>query len=125
MRSYLSKFIILLLLVSFLAPLEAIANGNDCPPGAICIDNPLGAENFWDLIDKLIDFVFYLAVAIGPIMITVAGIYFITAMGEPGKIQTAKKIILYTLIGLLIVFSAKGLIKLLGDILGADIVPKE
>jgi len=49
-------------------------------------------------------------------MIIVAGFYFITATGDPAKIDTAKKIILWTLIGLLVVISAKGLIALFKEI---------
>lgn len=84
----------------------------------IKIENPLGAESFEDLLYRVINFIFVLALGIAPIMIIVAGFYFITATGEPEKIQTAKKIILWTLIGLLIVICAKGLITLFKQIFG-------
>ena len=109
MKLYLPKFIILLLLVSFLVPLTAEGF-------VVKIENPLAAKDFQELIDKLINFIFVLAVMIAPIMIIVAGFYFITAAGDPAKIETAKKMILWTLIGLLIVFCAKGLIMLFGKI---------
>lgn len=113
MKTCLSKYFILLLLIAILAPLttEAIT---------VEIENPLAAKNFWDLIDKLIDFIFYLAIPIAAIMITVAGFRFVTAAGDPEKIQTAKKMILWVLIGLLIVISAKGLIMLFGEIFGVE-----
>lgn len=109
MKPYLAKLIISLLLISFLVP--SLAEG-------VTIENPLKAKNFADLIDALINFIFVLAVGISPIMIIVAGFFFITAAGEPAKIEIAKKIILYTLIGLLIVFSAKGIIILFAKIFG-------
>ena len=108
MRKYLS----LILLIVVLTPITV---------EAVTIDNPLAADSFWELIDALIDFIFYLAIAIAPIMFIIAGFYFITAAGEPEKIQTAKKMILWTLIGLLIVFCAKGIIVLLGEIFGIPI----
>ena len=65
-----------------------------------------------ELIDNIINVIFTLGLAIAPIMIIIAGYYFITAMGQPEKINTAKKIILWTLIGLLVLFSARGFILL-------------
>ena len=76
------------------------------------IENPLEADNFGELIDTIVNIIFMFALAVAPIMIIVAGFYFITAVGEPAKINTAKQIILWTLIGLLIVLCAKGIIGL-------------
>jgi len=55
---------------------------------------------------------------ITPIMILVAGFFFITAQGEPEKILKAKKIVLWSLIGLLVITSAKGLTALFAEIIG-------
>jgi len=98
-------------LISFLFPITI---------EAVTIDNPLAADSFAELIDGIINIIFYLAIAIAPIMFIVAGFYFITAAGEPEKIQTAKKMILWTLIGLLVVMSAKGIIALFGEIFGLE-----
>lgn len=110
MKFYFLKFIITpaVLLSSLLLPVLVSAQ--------ITIPNPLKAATFPELLDYIIDFIFILALGIAPIMIIVAGFYFITAAGDPAKIQTAKQIILYTLIGLLIVFSAKGLIELFAKV---------
>ena len=105
MRKYLS----LILLITVLVPLAV---------EAVTIDNPLAADDFAQLIDGIINIIFTLALAIAPIMFIIAGFYFITAAGEPEKIQTAKKMILWTLIGLLVVISAKGLIMLFGEVFG-------
>jgi len=113
MRKYLSLF----LLIAVLIPLTAEAI-------TVKIENPLGPNTtFWDLIDKLIDFIFYLAIAVAPIMFIVAGFYFITAAGDPEKINIAKKMILWVLIGLLIVFLAKALIVFFGEMFGMQIPP--
>ncbi len=87
---------------------------------AVEIENPLGSTTFHGFIEKIIDFIFNVALAIAPIMIIVSGFYFVTAEGEPAKIETAKQIILWTLVGLLIIFLAKGLIKFLAQIFGIN-----
>ena len=115
MRKYLTKILFVLLLFICLVP--SVAQGQ-----TVTIRNPLGYDDFWQLIDKLIDFIFYLAIAIAPIMFIVAGFYFITAAGDPEKVQTAKKMILWVLIGLLIVFLAKALIVFFGEMLGIPIL---
>lgn len=112
MKTSLSKYFILLLLIAILVPITV---------EAVTIDNPLKADTFAELIDIIINIIFYLAVGVAPIMIIVAGFYFITAVGDPEKINTAKRIILWTLIGLLIVFLAKGLIVFFGEMFGVKI----
>jgi len=107
MKRYLTKFLFPLLLIFFLIPLSI---------WAVRLENPLEADNLWELINKLIDFIFTISLGIVPIMIIIAGFYFITAAGDLEKINTAKKMILWTLIGLIIVFCAKGVIKLFKEI---------
>jgi len=106
MKIYLSKIVSVLLLAF---PLTVLA---------VEIENPLGWDSFAGLLNAIINFLFYLAIGIAPIMIIVAGFYFVTAQGEPKQINTAKEIILWTLIGLLVVIGAKGLIALFGQIFG-------
>jgi len=108
-----NKIISLLILSVALAPVFVLAE-------TITIDNPLdpNIKTLWQLIDKVIDFVFMIAWMVTPIIIIVSGFFFMTAQGEPEKILKAKKIILWALIGLLIVTSAKGLVALFATILG-------
>jgi len=87
---------------------------------AINIPNPLKTDNFKDLINKIVDLVFTLGLAIAPIMIVVAGVYFIIAQGEPQKIQTGQAIIKWTFIGLIILICAKAIVTLFMDILGVS-----
>ena len=82
------------------------------------IENPLTATTVGDLIDGVIDFIFYVAIVVAPLLAVIAGFYFITAAGDPNKVKTAKNIITYTLIGLAIVFLAKGLYAMLKQVLG-------
>lgn len=80
---------------------------------AVEITNPLQYDTFKELIEAIANFLFNVALGVAPIMIIIAGFYFITAAGDTAKITTAKNIILYTLIGLLVILLSKGLIALL------------
>ncbi|PIZ89212.1 MAG: hypothetical protein COX90_00490 [Candidatus Nealsonbacteria bacterium CG_4_10_14_0_2_um_filter_38_17] len=86
----------------------------------VCIENPLKACSFEDLIETIINFIFIVALAIAPLMILVAAFYFISAGGDPKRINTAKHIMLYAIIGLVVIFFAKGLIDVIKYILGAS-----
>lgn len=108
--------IVLLLLV----PLSAF--GQTCPPGQVCIENPLQTDNIMVVLGRILNWIFTIAVVgIGPVMYIIAGFRFITAAGDPEKINTAKKMALWTSIGLMIAIAAKGIVVLIGEILGVEI----
>lgn len=88
------------------------------PVLAVTIPNPLQATSFTDLINGIIDFIYRLSLAVVPLMIVIAGVIFITGAGDPGKIQQAKNIILYTIIGFVIILLAKSITTIIRDILG-------
>ena len=79
--------------------------------------NPLACGTFPECIEKIIGFIFWIALAIVPIIIIIAGFLFLTSGGDPEKVQTAKKMILYACIGLVIILLAKGIISLIKSIL--------
>ena len=112
MKKRLAKILFALLLTIYLFPLVVYG------ATTVKIENPLKWNSFAGLLNAIINFLFYLSIGIAPIMIIVAGFYFVTARGDPEDILTAKKIILWTLIGLLVVIGAKGLIALFGQIFG-------
>jgi len=90
----------------------------DCPPDKICICNPLRAKSFEELIDRIINFVLWIAIAIAPLMIVIAAFHILTSGGDPKKVETGKNIILYTIVGLFIVILAKGIVIIIRGILG-------
>lgn len=106
-----SKIIITSWLLFFLCLLPNLA-------GAVEISNPLKWDNIEDLVYAIIDFIFAVATALVPLMIVIAAFYFVTSAGNPQQITTAKKIILYTVIGYAIILLSKGLILVLKEILG-------
>jgi len=92
--------------------------GGECPPGAICISNPLKAETFEELVDAIVNFIFWIAIAIVPLMVLIGAFYFLTAAGDPKKIATGQRIILYTVIGFAIILFARGIIAVIKHVLG-------
>jgi len=102
------KKILLIFLFSFLIPLST---------AAITFGPPLGYPTFEELINSIINFIFWVAMAIAPIMIIIAAFYFLTSAGDPEKVRTAKRIILFTFIGLIIVLSGRGIVALVEQIL--------
>ena len=78
--------------------------------------NPLFVDTLCELLNKLINFLFILALGIAPIVAIVAGIYMLNA--EPEKVKRAKQILLWAAIALTIVFLAKGLPSIIKGALG-------
>lgn len=102
-----------LILFFFLVPLFVLAD----PP--IIINSPLGPDTtFEGVIGKIIDFIFKIAVVLGPLMIVIGGVMFVTSGGNMQKTSQAKKLMIWTAAGFLIIMMAKGLLAVVEQILG-------
>ena len=90
-----SKLLNIFLLSFLFIPLITIAAcpPTPCPSGQICIPNPLCAQSFGELILVIVNIIFNLALIIAPLMIIIAGFYFVTSAGDPKKIIIAKDIL--------------------------------
>jgi len=89
-------------------------NGDGNPdPGATDIVPPENAVAEWGLIClfetifNITDFIAYLLFAIAVIMGIISGILFMTAGGDPGKVETARKLLIYLIVGLIVAVLAK------------------
>jgi type IV secretory pathway VirB2 component (pilin) len=65
------------------------------------------------VLDRITNYIFATALIVGVIAITVTGYLFITSQGEPEKYHTAIKSLLYIIIGVIVVFCAKGFVVLI------------
>lgn len=81
------------------------------------IKNPLETEDFEEVVDNLIDFVFQVATPIVPLMIIIAGFLFVTASGNISQIEQSKKILIWTIVGFGILLLSKGILGLIKDLL--------
>jgi hypothetical protein len=78
------------------------------------IENPIsGTSDFGDVIDLIADNLVTIAIPIGVLMYLWAGVLYITAGANPGNISKAKSIMLYTTIGLVIIFIGSGFVTLI------------
>lgn len=114
MKQYLYKLIFFSLLISFFVPLTV---------QGVTIDNPLEADSFTELIENIINFLFTISLPVGALMIVVAAYTFLTSAGDPEKIKTAKNIIIWTLVGIVVLFLSLALISLLKEALGVNTTP--
>jgi len=70
-----------------------------------------------DLLLRIVSWMYALAAPIVVIMIIYAGLMFIFAKGDQQKVSTAKKILLYAIIGLAIILINIGFRCLIGSVL--------
>jgi len=85
----------------------------------ITIHNPLRVDTLEQLIEAITGFVFNLALILAPLLLIIAGILFVTSAGIPGRVTQAKNMAIYTIIGLIIVLLATGLVDEIQSILRA------
>jgi len=104
----------LFILIGLSLILPVIVSANE----VIRIENPLETEDFEVIIGKIIDFIFKIAIPIVPLMMIYAGFLFVTAGGSTQKIEQAKNIIIWTIVGLAIVLLARGFLAIIEQLLG-------
>lgn len=80
--------------------------------------NPITSNTLDQVINNLIDFIFTIALVVCPIVIIIGGFMFVTAAGDPNRLETGKKIIFWALVGLAMAIMAKGFVILLKALLG-------
>ncbi len=75
------------------------------------LQKPIESENFQQFLAVIISFLFWLGLALAPVFILISAFYFLTAAGNPTQIETGKRIITYTIIGLLVIIMARGAVE--------------
>jgi hypothetical protein len=108
------KFSVLLLLVFsiFLFTNQIVlADGVEgCPGGAACLKNPLGGIDTPQLlIGQIINAVLGIVGSLALLMFVYGGITWMTSSGNADKVKKGRDILVWSAIGLAIVFSAYGL----------------
>ena len=111
------RVIITLVLFSLTLPIVILANGVTPQIEGIEIKPPIPWTNFRDLLYAIIRVITYIALAVAPLMIIIAGVLFVTSGGNPQQIDTAKRLIIWTLIGLVVILLARGIVELLSQTL--------
>jgi len=69
-----------------------------------------------EVLERISDWLFAILLIVAVIFITIAGYFFVTAAGDTDKVKRARDFVMYALIGVLVGFLAKGLVKLVETI---------
>jgi hypothetical protein len=78
--------------------------------GTGIISNPIKATSFAELINMITKWILDIAMVLAPLIIVYGGFTYITAAGDPGKMETGKKIIIYAVLGFILALLATSLV---------------
>ncbi|MDD5639918.1 MAG: pilin [Candidatus Pacebacteria bacterium] len=81
------------------------------------ISNPLSVDTLPSLLCIIFDGLVYLGGPVLGLVILLAGISWLTSMGDPAKVKTAKSAITFAVIGLIVVLSSKAIYSFIIDAL--------
>ncbi|OIP75462.1 MAG: hypothetical protein AUK07_01500, partial [Parcubacteria group bacterium CG2_30_36_21] len=109
MKKLSNKIIFSALLLFLLMPLFIQAD--------VKFENPINATSVQAVISAIGIWLYGIAFALVPIMILIGAFYLLTAAGDPEKINTGRKIITWTIIGLAIVIISTGISELIKNLL--------
>jgi len=96
-----------------------------CFVNAIVFENPLEYETFEELVDAIVDFLFYVALALVPLCVLIGAFHILTAGGDPKRVKTGQNFILYAMIGLGVILFSRGFVAVLKSVLGTSPPPPE
>lgn len=100
MRTKIQFAILLLALGAMFSLFEPwLANAEEIP-------NPIGSKTFQQVIERLVDFANLLLAPLSTFMVLLAGFFYMTGGGNPEKIKTAHKTLVWALVGIAIVLLA-------------------
>ena len=118
MKKIILAVFVVMLAFSFAEAAFAAVGGTPGP--SVSLINPLGKDStFLTIANKIIDFLFNIAIPLTAILVLVGGFQMITAAGSPEKFSAGKKTILYAAIGFAVVLLSKGVVGLIQSLVGA------
>ena len=72
------------------------------------------------VLDKVTNVLFTVLLSVAAIFIIIAGYQYVTATGDPEKLTKARQSLIYAIVGVIIAFGARGVVKLIESILVPD-----
>jgi hypothetical protein len=112
-------FLILVIIFLFLPFFGCFAQS--CPDGSTCLDNPLATSDenptVQSLIGKVIKAIMGLIGSIALVMFVYGGFIWMTASGNKERVQKGKDVILWSILGLVVIFSSYAIIRFVLGIL--------
>lgn len=118
MKMSLIAVFVLFLMTPLVVFAQAPGEFSDCPPGTVCLPNPLGTDTtFTALLDRVLTFLLEAGGIIATIMIVIGAFQMLFAGGDPEKFITGRRTIIYTAVAYGILVVAKGISLVIKDIL--------
>jgi len=111
-KKILSVLILSGVLAIFVMPLMASATSLTAPPATG------GIADVATVIGKVFTPLWQLAAGLAVIMFIVAGILFLTSMGDPGKLATARAAVIWGVVGLIVAIIAFSIVNIVGGWFG-------
>lgn len=100
---------------------DQIPSNSGCDPSqSFCIEPPTRFDSIWGLLEEIAKWVTSIAAAIATIMILVGAYQILFAAGNPEKLETGKKTILYTVIAYAILLLSWGIVSIIQKFLGTQ-----
>jgi len=99
-----------------------LSKGGECQDMSnpvVCVSSPLKYTKIEDIIDNIVNYVFYGAMIVAPLMIAIAAVILMTSAGDTNRVTLGKKIIIWSVVGFLIILASRGIISLILHIIGA------
>lgn len=81
------------------------------------LESPISFTTIPELINSIINWIFWIGLVLAPLMIVIGGFLFMTAGGDLEKIKKAKALILWSTVGLGVLLLSKGIAALITAVL--------
>lgn len=91
------------------------------PDNVLFVPNPVKADNLTELLADIANFIFIIAIPIAVIAILISGIKYLTAGGNEDKINSARRALVWTAVGLVIILIGKGIISVIQSLLSVTV----
>jgi len=102
-----TKKIVATVLITGLLPLLAMAQATTIPDLDVIT-----------VINNIVNWLFGILLVLAVLFFILAAFKFITAGGNPEEVESARRMILYGVIGLIVAFLARGIVQFVNDVVG-------
>jgi len=92
--------------------------GTCAASGAVVLCSPTRYTKIEDLRESVGDFIFFLGLAIVPLMVVIAGAMILSSAGNPETVTTGKNMLIWTMVGVGVIFISKSLYAIIKMALG-------
>lgn len=101
----------------FLVLLSALAVNQAIAISSVYISNPIATSSFSVLISNFLIWILSIAGSLALLMLVAGGAFYVTSSGNEQRIEAAKKMIIWTILGLILILASYSIIVVLDEIL--------